>query len=117
DKAIVHRDISPSNVIWDEQQNQLVLIDWGCAVLIADCGDGVRYCGSRAYKAHRLFRLRPEQLSNYVPDPRDDLGSLLLLVAGAVFVAGREVEHDHFASGDSIDWLGVWGELLPPAWW
>src|SRR3546814_1143791 len=36
EKGIVHRDLSPSNVVFDKERTQLVLLDWGCAVQVND---------------------------------------------------------------------------------
>lgn len=119
DKSIVHRDIRPNNVVWDEESDKLVLIDWGCAVDLADCKDGVAYCGSRAYKAYRLFCTRGSP-SYYTPAVVDDLGSLLLLVAAAFFVSGGEIEGvdlSRFTSAGSTNWLDAWRVTLPLPWW
>jgi hypothetical protein len=117
---IVHRDVRPSNIVWDDEREQLMLIDWACAVRVKDCAAGVPYCGSRAYRAHRL--LGPVDLFNYVPSLIDDLGSLLLLIAAAFSsLPNGEIERADLTRftrlDNTVDWQAAWSKVLPRAWW
>src|SRR5690606_30564412 len=75
-RGVVHRDLSPGNVIVGEHRD-VGLIDWGVAALEGDT-DAPRSAGTPGYAA-------PEQTRGAPPHPTADvygLGRLLLAVVG-----------------------------------
>lgn len=75
DRGIVHRDLSPANVLVDEHGG-LSVLDWGVAAEAGDVTAPLRV-GTPGHVA-------PEQATGAVPDPRADVWSLGVLLRDAL---------------------------------
>lgn len=71
-RNVLHKDINPSNIVWNEEQDQLKLIDFGISVQLDDLSTAVREDeGTMAYMpAEQTGRTR------HVVDERSDLYTL-----------------------------------------
>ncbi|KAG2227326.1 hypothetical protein INT45_004281 [Circinella minor] len=108
-QGIIHCDLSPSNVLVDKVNKELVLADFGCAHLnssnVTDPGSPMEEIGTRYYKA-------PEHLFGYrVYQPATDIWSL-----GTVF-CHMLLGHPIFDGQSDLEQIGIIVRALraPPA--
>lgn len=105
-KPIVHGDIKPSNLVWDEQQESVGLIDWGSSVFAqVDCQQQFiennvmdLMSGDLQQTNARLgdvYFIGEEQLNGALSSPRFDeqglAGTLYALASGQSSRFGRKV--------------------------
>jgi hypothetical protein len=79
-KGIIHRDIRPSNLVLDDEDN-VVIIDYETAVPLQE-GE-VEYYGGYMCWPRRLLEVPGKQ--SYVPQPADDLFASILVVLHMLF--------------------------------
>ncbi len=87
-RGIIHRDVKPANVLWDEESERATVSDFGIASLMSDADDenairitqGGMRLGSPAY-------MSPEQLLAEPITPKSDIYALGLL--GYELLTGR----------------------------
>ncbi|GIP37304.1 hypothetical protein J31TS4_05840 [Paenibacillus sp. J31TS4] len=108
-KPIIYRDLKPSNVMIDEQDN-VRLIDFGIARNYRQGGtvDTIQL-GTLGYAA-------PEQFTRTQTDPRTDLYSLgavlYSLLSGGVLYPSRPAPGSFLASGQAEGWRSLIAKLL-----
>jgi len=61
-RGIVHRDVRPANILWDEEQNQALLADFGSAALLATSGEDATRLTQTGEMVGNPKYLSPEQL-------------------------------------------------------
>jgi serine/threonine protein kinase len=72
-KGIVHRDVRPSNVLWETETNRLVLMDFGTAALLETGSQGVRRLTVAGALLGDPLHMSPEQLRGDPVTPESDL--------------------------------------------
>ncbi len=55
-KAIIHADIKPDNILIADAKNVAKICDFGTALYVSDRGDATPYLGSRFYRAPEISR-------------------------------------------------------------
>ena len=80
DKGIVHRDIRPANLVLKPETEQVVIIDYECAVKPSD--NQTDYLGGFICWPDRLLRNNTKM---YIPEPSDDLMACILVVLHLLF--------------------------------
>ena len=103
DADLVHRDISPDNLILRERNNQPVLIDFGCVKLAANAvsrsrGKSVTLIGKKGYSPH-------EQLSRGHTDRTSDLYALA--VTCLVLLTGKQPDELYDRQREKWDWSSI----------
>ncbi|CAG8797513.1 21050_t:CDS:2 [Gigaspora margarita] len=71
--GLYHRDVRPSNIMLDTENNSLVLVDWGSAIYNPNNNE-VPYKGTTTYASPSIL---DNDMGNYVPKPADDLHSFV----------------------------------------
>jgi serine/threonine protein kinase len=75
-KGIVHRDVRPSNVLWETETNRIVLMDFGTAALLETGSQGVRRLTVAGALLGDPLHMSPEQLRGDPVTPESDLYGL-----------------------------------------
>jgi len=117
--GIVHRDVRPENVLWDEENDKALLVDFGVSALFASTGVKLTAVNS----TERLYGdpkyLSPEQIRDEVLTVQADVYSFgvlayELLTGQGPYGAGTEAElieaHLH---GEPKDLMKVRSEVEP----
>jgi hypothetical protein len=110
-KGLIHRDIRPSNLVLDDNNN-VVIIDYETAITLE--GKPVDYLGGFVCWPKRLLEARQEF---YVPEPADDLFASILVVLHMLFHSQFEsVASDRIGPGEPLSretqrLLELWGKI------
>ncbi|CAG8577113.1 8462_t:CDS:2, partial [Scutellospora calospora] len=73
-EQICHRDVRPENILLDNDNNRLVLVDWGSAIRITNHNQIYTYEGTTTFASPNILE---ENFGPYVPSVSDDLHSFV----------------------------------------
>ncbi|GBB83718.1 hypothetical protein RclHR1_01040023 [Rhizophagus clarus] len=101
---VFHRDIRPSNIMLDTENNLLVLVDWGSAVHNPSDAP-ILYEGTTTYASPSIL---DNNFGNYIPKPSDDLHSFVR----TVYIMRNPLKKPHLASSSAQAIKDYWNNEL-----
>ena len=78
-KGVVHRDIRPGNVIWEDESDRIVLVDFGIAALLDDDAPTSPRLTTAGHRVGDLLHMSPEQMRGEAVVPESDVYALGVL--------------------------------------
>ena len=100
-QGIVHRDVRPANVLWDEDQNQAVLSDFGIAAILATSGEDVTRLTMTGQTIGDPKYMSPEQLRD------EDITELADMYAFGILGYELLTGEGPYDAKTSTQWIGA----------
>jgi class 3 adenylate cyclase len=117
-RGIIHRDVRPANVLWDEESNHVLLTDFGLAYILSTGTEEVHRLTQTGVIVGDAQRISPEQRMGASVTDRADVFSLGVLgyelLTGVAPATGSASEEDNARDHvPPLDLAAVGGESDP----